>query len=131
MRSAGLDTSVLVRLLTGEPEDQANQAHAYVRRCFASGVRLHVNDLVVAESYHALIYHYDVPKPEAVNALLKLLESPLIQSNGYAVAILRSYTGKGVGFVDRLIRAQLLEYAERVITLDHDFSKLDDVDLLR
>jgi predicted nucleic acid-binding protein len=66
MKAVGLDTTVVVRLLTGEPAAQAHAAKAYLENAYASGVKLVIHDLVVIEAYHALIYHYEVPKAEAV-----------------------------------------------------------------
>jgi predicted nucleic acid-binding protein len=49
---AGLDTSVVVRLLTGEPEDLAREAMRYVAQRSRAGDRLLVSDLVLAEAYY-------------------------------------------------------------------------------
>ena len=56
MKSVGLDTCVVVRLLIGEPEDQAETAIKYVEQCFYEGIQVCVSDIVVGEVYYALIY---------------------------------------------------------------------------
>ena len=61
MKTAGLDTSVVVRLLVGVPESQALAAKDFLDACQLAGTRACVSDMVVAEAYHALIYHYEVP----------------------------------------------------------------------
>jgi predicted nucleic acid-binding protein len=131
MKAVGVDTCVVLRLLVGEPEDQARQAKAYVEQCYYNGTEVCVSDLVVAESYHALIYHYEVPKLRAVEALRDLLGSPMITTTGHALPVVMSYQGTGAGMVDRLIRAELLDHTYEIKTFDRDFAKLDNVVLLR
>jgi len=53
----GLDTSVVLRLLTGEPELQARRALAELDALASSGAVPLVSDLVVSEVYFALQYH--------------------------------------------------------------------------
>ncbi len=124
MKAIGLDTSVVVRLLTGDPPSQAQTARAVIATSRASNTRVCVSDLVVAETYHALIYHYEASKPEAIKAMLALLRHPGISATGHAVEVLSEYTGSGPGLVDRLIRTDLLNQAEEVVTFDADFAKL-------
>ena len=124
MKAVGLDTSVVVRLLTGDPPTHAKTARAFIAASRVTNTRVYVSDLVVAETYHALIYHYEVSKPDAVKALLALLRHPGISATGHAVEVLAEYAGSGPGLVDRLIRSDLLNLAEEVVTFDADFAKL-------
>jgi len=103
----GLDTSVILRLLTGEPEAQAKCALAEVWACQKMNAILLVSDLVVAEVYFALQYHYRVPKAEALTMIADFLNEKGIQSDGAANSVLSTpdlATAKP-GFVDRLIHA--------------------------
>ncbi len=70
----GLDTSVVMRLLTGDPPDQAEVAATFVAESKAAGDRLLVTDLVVAEVYFALHSKYKVPKAEALQRLREFVE---------------------------------------------------------
>lgn len=130
MKAVGIDTCVVLRLLVGVPEDQAARAKAFVDACYYDGIGVCVSDMVVAESYHALIYHYDVPKNKAVEALRGFLGSPMITTTGHAMPVIMSYPGTGAGLVDRLIRAEMLDHAYEVKTFDRDFAKLENVGLL-
>lgn len=127
MKAVGLDTSVVVRLLVGEPEHQALAAKAFIEKCYLEGTGICISDMVVAEAYHALIYHYEVPKREAVQALLNCLSSPMITATGHALAVLGEYRGTDAGLADRLIRMDLLNHASELATFDVDFAKLDNV----
>ena len=110
MNSFGLDTSVLLRLLVGEPESQAQVALTFLTDCFNQEIPVFVSDLVVAEAYYALHYHYKVPKKEALEKLRDMFDSKMITSSEYSTANvllskLENQKGK-LGIVDRMIYAQ-------------------------
>jgi len=131
----GLDTSVVIRLLMGEPIRQAEQALRFLEKLVTNGGKAIVCDLVVAEVYFALQAHYGVPKSKTVKALSRLLQSRLVDSEpgGSAVAALKavSESGRKPGFVDRLIHAQYMKTAGRVASFDKAWEKLDGVTVLR
>ena len=58
----GLDTSVVVRLLVGEPQNIARATRRRLERAVEAGERVLVSDLVIAEAYFALQHHYGIPK---------------------------------------------------------------------
>lgn len=68
----GLDTSVMLRLLLGEPADQAARAVALLDELSRGGHQAVVSDLVVAEAYFALQHHYGVSKRNALLGLRRL-----------------------------------------------------------
>src|SRR5688572_22651322 len=74
----GLDTSVVLRLLIGEPRALTEVARRRIERALAAGERVVVTDLVVAEVFHALRYHYDVPDAVALTQLRGLLDSGVV-----------------------------------------------------
>ncbi len=130
MKAIGIDTCVVLRLLVGMPEKQAERARAFIEQCYFDGIDVCVSDMVVAETYHALIYHYDIPKPKAVETLHDFLGSSMITATGHAMIVVNSYTGTGAGFVDRLIRADLLDDAYEVRTFDSNFARMENVELI-
>lgn len=103
----GLDTSVVIRLLTGEPDAQARCALAEVKALLGQGAVLLVSDLVVAEVYFALQHHYAVPKAEALVLIANFLSEKGIQSGGAVSSVLAvaNLAKAKPGFVDRLIHA--------------------------
>jgi predicted nucleic acid-binding protein len=125
----GLDTSIVLRLLTGEPAAQATKAVAMLDELRASGKRGAVNDLVVSEAYFALQYHYEVPKQLALDKLREFLESPEVEPTGQALFILEQPNlGKAKpGFVDRVIHAQYLQTASGMMTFEKAAAKLPQV----
>lgn len=113
---AGLDTSVLVRLLTGRPAEQANTAYEFLAEAEEAGEGILVSNLVVAEAYFACQHHYRLPKVEVLRGLAELLSKPTFVVQPALLHILAQdgiATSKP-GFLDRLIHA---EYAASAITL--------------
>ncbi len=127
MRKVGLDTCVVLRLLIGEPSDQAKIAYSYIESCYLSGTSAYVSDLVVLETYHALCHHYDVPTVKAARVLYDFLSSAMITPSGHALTVAKEYKGTGAGFEDRLIRMDILDHADEVVSFDKKFSKLSGV----
>jgi len=127
MKKFGFDTCIVLRLLVGEPLDQAERAFLFLEKCDAAGDIVYVSDLVAAETYHALCHHYEVPFKEAVEKLTEFLASPMITPSGYALTVLKEYRCSGAGLVDRFIRIDLLDHAHEIITFDKQFAKLSNV----
>lgn len=130
MKSVGLDTCVVLRLLIGEPEEQAKSAFNFLEECYFSKTKVFVSDIVVVEAYHAICHHYEVPRKKAAQVLLDFLSSPMITPTGHALTVLSDYKGTGAGLVDRLIRSDLLDHAHEIVTFDKDFAKLPNISLL-
>ena len=130
MKSVSVDTCVVLRILVREPIAQARKAKVFLQDAFLQGTRVCVSDLVVAESFHALIHHYDVPEAKAVGALKSFLESSVIFPTGNALTVLSSYKNTGAGFVDRLIRMEALSSSSQLMTFDKKLARLENVSLL-
>jgi predicted nucleic-acid-binding protein len=128
----GLDTSVVLRLLVGEPVAQAERARVFLDELFEAGERAIVSDLVVSEAYFALQYHYQVPKAEALKALRDFLEAGEIEVPGAALTVLRTarLASAKPGFVDRLIHQGYLESAEGMVTFEKSGKRLKEVRVL-
>jgi len=133
MKFIGLDTSVILRLLTGTPEAQAKAAMRYLQELHKKQERAVVSDLVVAESYYALSYHYRVPRSEATEQLANLLHSGYVfaEPEGVAMDALKQAGKANAGFVDRIIREQYLKFVAEIATFDIQFSRLPKMRLLR
>ncbi|GEM_PF-3960990 len=67
--SAFLDTNVVVRYLTGDPPDQANEAAKLIE----SKDELLLTDVVIAEVVYVLRSRYDTPRVVIVDSLIELL----------------------------------------------------------
>ena len=130
--NVGLDTSVVLRLLLGEPADQAERAVGFLDGLLRKGHHAVVSDLVVAESYFALQHHYGVSKQDALLGLRRLLADGEIGSLGVAVEVLatdRLATAKP-GFVDRLIHGAYTGATGGMATFEKGARKLKSVHVL-
>lgn len=118
--SYGLDTSVLVRLLTRDPLSEFRAAAALVDEWREGTPRLAVSDLVLAEAYYALQYHYSMPKAAALEALEAIARHPAIAISAHARGIL-SLPGLATakpGFVDRLIHGHAQAAGATLVTFE-------------
>lgn len=124
--NAGLDTSVVLRLLTGTPEPLAQCALREVQRLIKQGDILFVSDLVLTEVYFALQHHYGLPKAEALALLSGFLRERGIKTMGAAVAVLATsnLATANPGFVDRLIHAEYRRHAGEMLTFEKAAGRL-------
>jgi predicted nucleic acid-binding protein len=123
----GLDTSVVVRLLIGEPADQAERAKALLDELFTQGEQATVSDLVVSEVYFALQHHYGVPKKEAIAALRALFENGEVTGTGAAPKVLSEprLASAKPGLIDRLIHQGYLAQDHNLATFEKQGRKLE------
>jgi predicted nucleic acid-binding protein len=129
----GLDTSVVLRLLLGEPADQAGRARVLLDERLAHNAAAHVSDLVVSETYFALLHHYGVPHREAVRALVSLLVDPRVTATGVAQEVLGGMAAisSGAGLMDRLIHGDYLAHSDAaMVTFDRAAARLPGARLL-
>ena len=126
-RCFGIDTSVLVRLLTGDPETDFEYCVSKLRGLLDEGGEVFASNQVIGEAYVVLQHHYGVSKADARAALLDALGSGLVSpSNGRSVmAALKAFGGPGL--FDRLIADDYSRAGLEVLTLDRKMAKLDDV----
>jgi predicted nucleic-acid-binding protein len=129
----GLDTTVIVQLLSGDPPDQAAIAYKTLASLKAAGEIPMVDDLAIVEAYFALWYHYRVPKVDVLAALRRLLASGDVISTGVAAEILKieNLAVAKPGFVYRLIHSRYQERDTTLITFERASAKLHGVRVLR
>lgn len=129
----GLDTSILVRLLTGEPRDLALAALSYLLERKEAGDRVLVSDWVFAEAYYALQYHYGASKKETLDALNDFLAHSGVEGTGEVAEVLStpSLESAKPGFIDRVIhRNYLRSGAEEVATFEKAAARFPHVRVL-
>ena len=127
--SLGLDTSVVVRLLTGEPERQYRAARERLQRAHAEAEPVVVTDLVVLEAYFALRHHYDVPDPEARGKLRQLLESGVVVSRPRDLPGVLD-TAEPPGLADRMIHHRHRHLDAATLTFDRRHARIDGVEIV-
>ena len=100
----GIDTSVLMRLVTGDPEPEFQRCVEELRRLTEDqGVEVFASNQVIGEAYVALQHHYGIASQDARAALEDALTSGLVAPlNGQSLIHALRASG-GPGLFDRLI----------------------------
>lgn len=131
IRRYGIDTSVLVRLLTGDPARDFEYCVSRLRVLIEEeGSEIFASNQVVGEAYIAVQYHYGVSKAEARASLLDVLRSGMVLPlNGHTV-IEALEASRGAGLLDRLIVDDYARGGMEVLTLDRKMAVLSDVQRL-
>jgi predicted nucleic acid-binding protein len=129
----GLDTSVLLRLLTGEPAPLAALAARRVEASLVAGDTVLVSDLVVSEAYFALQHHFGLSKAQAIGALRDFLRQSGVVAAGAAHDILATpnLAAAQPGLVDRLIHAEYAGVADEMLTFERSAARLPGAHVLR
>ena len=129
----GLDTSIVLRLLTGEPRELALRVVNRVMAITRSGGLCTVSDLVATESYYALQHHYKLPKAEALSTLAALGAGDGIRFSEAAGAVLRTQglAQANPGFADRLIHAGYRQSGHGMLTCERAAASLEGVEVIK
>lgn len=128
-----LDTSFVLRLLTGAPSKQFSLARQKVDEVLDQRKALIVSDLVIAETYFALQYHFEVPKKEALEQIRAFLLSGLVEplSGSVCFDVIQNVDSYKAGFVDQLICGQFLSSCEEILSFDQALAVLPKVTILK
>ncbi len=127
----GIDTSVLVRLVTGHPEDGFEYSLSALRALVEDGgAEIFVSNQVIGEAYVAIQHHFGISKLDARAGLLDVLQSGLVAplSGGSVIAALGA--SGGAGLLDRLIASDYSRANLSVLTLDKRMAALPGAGLL-
>lgn len=127
-RRFGIDTSILVRLLTGEPREEFLDCVAgLIALVEHEGSEIFASNQVIGEAYVAVQHDYQVSKTDARDGLLEVLRSGLLSPlNGRAVFEALEAPGSP-GLFDRLIADDYSRAGLEVLTLDRRMAKLAGV----
>lgn len=127
----GIDTSVLVRLATAEPEGDFQHCVSELRSLIEEQVaEIFASNQVIGEAYIVLQHHYGISAADARSSLEDVLTSGMVAPfNGQSVIqALRASTGPGL--FDRLIVDGYSRAGMETLTLDRQMSRLSGVSRL-
>lgn len=127
----GIDTSILVRLLTGDPEVDFERCVSKLAVLIErDDAEIFASNQVIGETYIALQHHYGVAKTDARAALASVLKSGLVAPlNGLGVFTALE-AGSGCGLLDRLIADDYRRAGLITLTLDRKMAALKDAQRL-
>lgn len=130
-RRFGIDTSILVRLLTGDPPAEFRRGAGALSHLIEveDGVVLPSNQ-VIGEAYIAVQHHYGVSRADARTGVLRIMQSGLVapQHARKILAAIEAFASPGL--MDRLIAVDYTKGELEVLTLDQRMACLPDVQLL-
>jgi len=111
-----IDTSVLVRYLTGDPPEMAAQA----ARIIDSGVQVTLTDTVLVETAYVLTTVYRFPRHAVVNALIELVRKRNVALFGLDLStvidgLLLCRPSGRVSFADAMIWAAARTAGARIV----------------
>lgn len=127
----GVDTSVLVRLVTREPLSDFERCVSRLSALVEDeGCEIFASNQAIGEAYAALMHHYGISSANARSTLLDVLTSGLVAPlNGQAVIEALAASGSP-GLFDRLIADDYARAGLETLTLDRRMASLPNVGLL-
>ena len=122
----GLDTSVVVRIISGLPEGAAENVGERIAAEIAEGNDFSVSALVLSEAYFALQHHYAFTKEEALQSLLAFACTDGIRVATSIRATLASpnLAKANPGFVDRMIIGEYATAGSDTYACEKSFRRL-------
>lgn len=127
-RRFGIDTSVLVRLLTGDPPADFDRCADALRRLIeAEDAVIPASNQVIGEAYIAVEHHYGVSRAEARSGLLDVLRSGLVGPLNGRPVLMAMEASDLPGLMDRLIADDYADSSLEMLTLDRRLPSLPGV----
>ena len=126
-RRFGIDTSILVRLLTGVPRRDFDYCVGRMSALVDEGEELFASNQVIGEAYVAVQHHYGISRADARASIVDVLRSGLVAPlNGHSVITALEAQG-GPGVFDRLVSDGYSREGLQVLTLDRKMASLAEV----
>ena len=128
----GLDTSVIMRIITGQPKDLADNVSAHVAGIISVGGTIEISELPVSEAYYSLQHFYGLTKENAIKSIRGLMDEPGISFTPEAKAALETPDAwrASPGFVDRMIANGYASRGCVTLSCEKDFRKLDFTEII-
>ena len=121
----GIDTSILVRLLTGEPATDFEYCVAQLTELIQqSSNEIFASNQVIGETYIAVQHHYGVTKADVRAGLMDVLQSGLVSPLNGPPVIEALAAPENPGLFDRLIADDYQHAGLETLTLDRRLSRL-------
>ena len=73
-----VDTNVFLRFLTGDDPGKFERCRRLFEQALSGAVILHTSELVVAELVWTLLSYYELPKPQVIEKVGQILNTPYL-----------------------------------------------------
>jgi predicted nucleic acid-binding protein len=130
MERAFVDSNVVLRFLTGEPPEMAQQAHTLFAAVDRGQIRLVLEEVVVAEIVWVLQSFYGHKPADISRTLLQLIAHEGIECRGKArlAEALTLYADRRIDLTDALLAASVYASGERTVySFDRHFDRLEGI----
>ncbi len=124
--NVGLDTTILVRIISGLPREQAETVAARLAAIFDDGGICEVSDIAVAEAYYALQQFYGMTKAEVLGHFRTLSLTPGFRFSPEVTSVLETpgLDRANPGFLDRVLAAGYRSRQLATLSCEKSFRKL-------
>ena len=124
--NAGLDTSVLVRIVSGLPGEQAEAVALRIGQIIDDGGVCEISDIAVVEAYYALQQFYGMTKKQVLGHFRTLSLTPGFRFSPEVSAVLETpnLERANPGFIDRVIAAGYRAKGATTLSCEKSFRKL-------
>ncbi|WP_085524585.1 PIN domain-containing protein [Tuberibacillus sp. Marseille-P3662] len=121
-----IDTNIIIRLLTGDPNKLFKQAEQLVQEVEKGVLSFYVPSMIVAESCWVLESYYKVSKREIADTLIEFLQSDGVEvEEPWIINALNDFADNNVDFIDAYLAKKAQGSGLNVITWNEkDFRRL-------
>ena len=124
-RRFGIDTAILVRLLTGEPAAEFEYCVGKLSGLVQeTAAEIFASNQVIGEAYVAVQHHYGATKTDARHGLVDVLRSGLVAPLNGRTVLEALEDSDGPGLFDRLIADDYRRADLETLTLDRRMADL-------
>ena len=122
----GLDTSALVRIISGEPLELAEKVARRIAEIQEEGGVCEISDIVAFEAYYALQQFYGMTKGEVLGHLRRLSLTQGFKFSPISAAVLETpnLEKANPGFIDRIIAEEYHSHGSTTLSCEKSFTKL-------
>lgn len=128
-----IDTNIILRFLTGEPEAQAEQARQIFEQSDSGVCSLRILPLVVAEVVFVLSgKHYNLLRADIARELILFLQNPNldVEDRDALLLALDLFAEHKIDYADAYLAAVARTHGHGIASFDQDFKKIPELDLL-
>ena len=129
-----IDTNVILRFITGEPEDQAQQAKKLIEKCESGVLSVRILPLVVAEVTFVLTGRfYEFKRTEIARELIQFIQTPSfeVESRDVLIAAILIFRDHKIDYIDAYLAAEAQASGCGIASFYRDFKKISGLDLFR
>jgi len=133
MNRAFIDANVILRLITGDPADMAEQAAELFRKVDEGHLEIVVDEVVVLETVWVLSSFYGFA-PAQIAPIMRtfMVSKGIICSNkAELLQALALYDDKNIDFADALLAVKMMKHGvKEIYSFDKHFERLESIQRL-